>query len=429
MNKILKEHNKKNEKSLHLKQIQNIMNKKRKRIETPSNINSITFSKYNINKLNKNIYQKNTKTSKSTSKSKKRNNSNNDKTKLLLPVESPDYNLIQKHYTLSSKTRTNNYSQKRNINHFNYMKFKTKFKSNSNYHIFSDKDETINYSINSKKYYPNNGIYKKFKIEENFWTPSHRKQNSYNENNFYLKIKKNLIKSNDSKVKGIINKKDFLKNEIQKAKNSKKGNIKINTSVLKNKLVKKSYGNFKKINLKTIDFITKKEKKRPKIDLKNKNLEKNINLNSNRYNLNCNIFNLYKTLNQNKNKEENCVFNNTSDKYINDKNSFRKVNHQKTISYNFISTRNLNNNNPKTNQLKLSNKLKTKSIKRKSQNDMSNIKVGNKKDKNESFLYIKNMFKNNFFDYFYFTKDNINYNINDKNSGEKTLNIKSKKNI
>ena len=395
--------------------------KKRKRLETPSNINSITFSKNNMNKLNKNTYKNNIKMTKSTSKNKKRNNSNNDRTKLLLPIEPPEINLIQKQYTLSSKTRINNYSHKRNVNHFNYLKFKTKFKSNSNYQIFSDKDETINYSINSKKYYSNNGIYKKFKIEDNFWKSSHRKQNSYNENNFYLKIKKNLIKSNDIKTKRIINKKDFLKNDIQKANNSKKGNTKINTCVIKNKLVKKSYGNFKKIDLKSIDFITKKDKKKAQIDSQTKNIEKNLNLNSNKYNLNCNIFNLYKTLNQNKKNEENYVFNNTSDKYINDKNSFRKVNHQKTISYNFTSTRNLNNNFPKTNQLKISNKTKVKSIKRMSQNEMT--KIHNKKDKNDSLLYIKNMFKNKIFD-FYFPKDNINYNINDKKSGEKTLNIK-----
>ena len=71
MNKILKENKKKNEKSIHLKQIQNIMNKKRKAIETPSNNNSITFSKNNMNKLNKNTYQKNTKTAKSLQKVKK----------------------------------------------------------------------------------------------------------------------------------------------------------------------------------------------------------------------------------------------------------------------------------------------------------------------------------------------------------------------
>ena len=174
---------------------------------------------------------------------------------------------------------------------------------------------------------------------------------------------------------------------------------------------------FKKINLKSIDFIAKKEKKKLQID------SKNIHLNSNRYNLNCNIFNLYKTLGQNKKNKENNIFNNTSDKYINDKNSYRKVNHQKTISYNFTSTRNLNNNNLKTNQHKISNKTKVKSIKRKT-NEMTNIH--NKKDKNNSLLYIKNMFKNKFFDNFYCTKDNINFNI-DKKSGEKTLNIKSKK--
>ena len=263
-------------------------------------------------------------------------------------------------------------------------------------------------------------------MEDIVTIPSHRKQNSYNENNIFLNIKKNLIKSHDSKTKRFINKNDFLKNEIQKVNISNKSNT--NVCDYKNKLIKRTYGNFKKINLKNIDFVTKKDKKRLQIELKTKN-DKNLN----RFNLNCNIFNLYKTLNTNlKNDESNNLFNNTTDKLLNDKSSFRKVNHQKTISYNFDSSRNINSIIPKNkfqNKFKINNISKIKSTKRQSQNEMDNFQLGNKsKKKDDNFIYIKNMFKNKFFDCLYYTKDNVNNNlIETKFKNRKRIEINLKK--
>ena len=426
INKIHRETIKKNDKSVRLKQIQNIMNKKRKKLETPNNLNFITFSKNNNKVINNNYQKKLLKFNSSSSKNKKRNNSNNDRTKLLLPLEYSDFNLnfIKNQYTLSYKARGNNFNQKRNLNNLNLLRFKTKFKSNSNYGFSNEKNDTMNNSINNNKYSLN--IFKKLKMEDIVTIPSHRKQNSYNENNIFLNIKKNLIKSHDSKTKRFINKNDFLKNEIQKVNISNKSNT--NVCDYKNKLIKRTYGNFKKINLKNIDFVTKKDKKRLQIELKTKN-DKNLN----RFNLNCNIFNLYKTLNTNlKNDESNNLFNNTTDKLLNDKSSFRKVNHQKTISYNFDSSRNINSIIPKNkfqNKFKINNISKIKSTKRQSQNEMDNFQLGNKsKKKDDNFIYIKNMFKNKFFDCLYYTKDNVNNNlIETKFKNRKRIEINLKK--
>ena len=436
INKSQKENTKKNEKTIHYKQIHNIINKKRKRIETPTNINAIFFSNNN-NKINNIFYNKIIKTPTSISKNKKRNKSNNDRTKLLLPKESSEFNLVKKLYTLSYKNKdkdkdnANNNNQKRNINKYNFIKNKTKFKPSNYRRIFFDRDDNINNVTNITKYSSNmNTINKKMRNEEIFCLPSHRKQSSYNENNFFLRIKKNLIKSNELKSKNTSNKSNFLKNEVQKFNNLNKINTNIN--YFKNKLIKKTYGHYKKINIKKIECINRKDKKKIQIDLKNKNTEKNTKMNLNSINLNGNIFNLYKTLNPNEKKYVNNEFNNTLDTFLNDTKSSRKINHQKTISYNFNSTRTLNNcmitKNKNQNEFKKNNKYIIKSIKKTSKNEINNIYCDIKKNKkSDSFVYLKNMFKNKFFDYLYYTKDNINKNeLTYKKDEIKNVNKKSK---
>ena len=415
IDKSQKENYKKNDKSIHFKQIQNIINKKRKRVKTPTNINELIFPKNN-NKIKDISYKKKIKTS--ISKNKKRNKSNNERTKLLLPTESSDYNLIKKLCTLSYKMSENN-NQKRNK--YNLIKNKTKFKPNNYRRIFYNKDDNINNSTNITKYSSNNTLSKNMRNEDNYFFPSHRKQSSYNENNFFLKIKKNLIKSQETKTKNP-NKSNFVKNENKKTNNLSKVNTNINISYFKNKLIKKTYGNFKKINIKNIDYINKIDKKRLQIDLKSKNTEKNKKMNVNKVNLNGNIFNLYKTLNQNEKKYESNIFNNTIDTFLNDTKSYRKTNHKKTISYNFNSTRNLNNFMLIKSKFqydgKKNNRYKLKSIKRSSKNEINNIynEIKNNK-KDDSFLFLKNMFKNKIFDYIYYTKDikDSKDNINNKN--------------
>ena len=415
IDKCQKENTKINEKTIHFRQIKNIMNKKRKRIETPTNINSIIFPNNNnnkINNINNIIYRKGLKTPTSISKNKKRNKSNNDRTKLLLPIESSEFKIVKKLCTLSYKNKDNNSNNnpKRNINKYNFLK--TKFKINNYRRIFSDRDDNINNITNISKYSSNITLNKKMKNEDNFIFPSHRKQSSYNENNFFMRIKKNLIKSHDIKSKNTPNKSNFIKNEIKKFNNLNKINTNIN--YFKNKLIKKAYGNLKKINKKN-NCISKNDKKRIQIDFKNKNTEKNKKINLNSVYLNSNIFNLYKTLNPNEKKCENNIFNNTLDTLLNDTKSSRKVNHQKTISYNFNSTRTFNNfkitKNKIQNDFKKNNKYGIKSIKKTSKNEINNIynDIKNNK-KSDSFVYLKNMFKNKFFDYIYYTKDNINKN-------------------
>ena len=427
------ENNKKNNKSLN--QINNIINKKRKRGETPSGkINSIIFSQNssNINnKINKISIQK--KGIRSNSKNEKRNNSNNTnnkRAKLFLPIETSDFNLFKRLCTLTSNPRNNNNKKKRNLNQLNFMP-KTKIKSKSNQRFYLNRDDNMmSYSINFNHFNLNNNIYKTFKIGENFMKPSHKKQNSYNENNFFLKIKKNLIKAHELKTKRIINKNDFLKNEIKKVNNINQINTISNINSYKNKLIKRTYGNFKKINLKNIDFITRRDKKKVQIDIKTKNIDNNNNLN--RLKLNENIFNLYKTFHRNDKNEENTIFNNTSDKFINDKNTYRKINHQKTISYNFNSTRNINNillsKNKIQNKYRRIYNSRIKSMRKPSNNEFNDFQEGTKHSRKEdNIIYIKNMFKNKIFDFVYYTRDNIK-DINKINSkkGNKNLNKNQK---
>ncbi len=430
--KIYSENIKKNNKSMN--QIKNTINKKRKRVESSSNnINTIAFSVNN--KFNKISTQKNNINIMSNSKNKKRNNSNNSRAKLLLPNESCEYNLLKRLCTLANNQRTSNNNKKKiNLNYLNLLPNKNKIKSYSNQRLFLNKEENnLSNSINFNQFNLYSKIYKAFKMGENFLKPLHKKQNSYNENNFFLKIKKNLIKSHELKTKRLINKNEFLKNEIQKASNLSQINTITNIRNFKSKLIKRNYGNFKKINLKNIDFITKRDKKKMQIESKNKNIENNIN----RLKLNENIFNLYKTFNKNDKNDENNIFNSTSDKFINDKNTYRKINHQKTISLNFNSSRNITNlllsKNKIQNKFRNVYSSKIKSIRRHSKIDFHDMLEGNKSTKkDDNIIYIKNMFKNKFFDYIYYTKHNINNNlknvnkVNSKNKGIKNVNINFK---
>ena len=430
--KYYKESIKKNSNSAQFKQIQNIINKKRRREKTPNNINNINTISFVNNthiKLSKINFQKNLLITPSANK--KRNNSNNNRTKLSLLNESSDNNFIKKLCTLSNKSRMNNNNtnnQKMNINQTN-LQFKAKFKSNNNFNLSSNKFDIMNNSINIKKQSSNNKIYGKFKFLDSMMTPCHRKQKSYNENNFFLKIKKNLIKPSELKTRRLLSKNDFLKSEIQKANKTNQINFHTGIGDFKNKLIKRTYGNFKKINLKNIDFITKKDKKR-KIDIKNKKKSTEINTNINELNLNENMFNLYKTLNRNeKNKNEDTfVFNNTSDNFLNDRTTFRKINHQKTISYNLNSTRNFNNLMISKKKLQTKYRLnyisKNRTVKRQSQKDFNSMNDGlkrYKKEKDDGSLDMKNMFKNKFFDYSYYTNNVNSKNENkSKNRGIKT---------
>ena len=138
--KYYKDSFKKNSNSVQFKQIQNIINKKRRREKTPNNINNINTISFINNthiKLSKINFQKNLLITPSVNK--KRNNSNNNRTKLSLLSESSDNNIIKKLCILSNKSRISNNNtnnQKRNINQTN-LQFKTKFKSNNNFNLSS----------------------------------------------------------------------------------------------------------------------------------------------------------------------------------------------------------------------------------------------------------------------------------------------------
>ena len=434
---------KRSENSLNYKKVQNFLRKRRKKEKEriSNDIKSISFKHNSNNKLKRFSYHKNRIINRSVSN--KRNNSNNNRTKLTLLAEYSENEIIKKMYTLSTKTKiNNNLKKKRNYNQTNLFEYKTKFRSSNNFHRSSNKVDIMNNSLNIKKHYSNNKINKKFKNFDKINTPFHRKQKSYNGDTFFTKIKKNIIKQNYFKTKRLLSKNDFLKKEIQNSNNnSNQINITSNTSDYKNKLIKRAYGNFKKINLKNIDFITKRDKKRIiQTDMKEKKIENNkTNINIHRINgmnNNENLYNLYKSLNRNeKNKNgEKTSFNNTTDNFLSCKTTFRRICHQKTISYNLNSTRNFNNNimlskKKIQNKFKINHLMKLKSIKRQSQKEFNTFQEDSKKIKNEnddSSLDTKFMLKNKFFDYINLTRDNfniINRNIiKSKNRGIRTIN-------
>ena len=123
----------------------------------------------------------------------------------------------------------------------------------------------------------------------------------------------------------------------------KSNQTRLNTNIneFKNRLIKRAFGNFKKINLKNIDFITKKEPKKIQINFNYKNNENAHNTKNNINNKN--IYTLYKTIDKSERKKgrENTLLNNMTENLINK--SYRKISHQKTISYNMNSSLNISN--------------------------------------------------------------------------------------
>ena len=352
--------------------IRNILNKKRKRIKTPNNINTIAFIanniKYNFQKYKSNL----------TAKSQKRNKSNKERTKLLLPLESSEH-IISKHIcnlsNISNKGNITNNNKKRNYNKIEKIKIVSKYKSISNRKSYGQND-FLNISINTNNFNFKNRLNKIFKGGQKLIEPHHQKQKSYNEINFMSKFRNNLMKGKEIK------------------KNIKSNQTRLNTNVneFKNRLIKRAFGNFKKINLKNIDFIAKKDPKKIQINFNYKNNENNQNINNNHNNKN--IYALYKTIDKSERKKEreNTLLNNISDNLMNK--SYRKISHQKTISYNMNSSLNISNIlNPK-------NKYKNKYInnftnQNKQQMNKQKSPIFNKNIKSNSKTLFANRVKNN----------------------------------
>ena len=352
--------------------IRNILNKKRKRIKTPNNINTIAFIanniKYNFQKYKSNL----------TAKSQKRNKSNKERTKLLLPLESSEH-IISKHIcnlsNISNKGNITNNNKKRNYNKIETIKIVSKYKSISNRKSYGQND-FLNISINTNNFNFKNRLNKIFKGGQKLIEPHHQKQKSYNEINFMSKFRNNLMKGKEIK------------------KNIKSNQTRLNTNVneFKNRLIKRAFGNFKKINLKNIDFIAKKDPKKIQINFNYKNNENTQSINNNHNNKN--IYSLYKTIDKSERKKEreNTLLNNISDNLMNK--SYRKISHQKTISYNMNSSLNISNIlNPK-------NKYKNKYInnftnQNKQQMNKQKSPIFNKNIKSNSKTLFANRVKNN----------------------------------
>ena len=352
--------------------IRNILNKKRKRIKTPNNINTIAFIanniKYNFQKYKSNL----------TAKSQKRNKSNKERTKLLLPLESSEH-IISKHIcnlsSISNKGNITNNNKKRNYNKIEKIKIVSKYKSISNRKSYGQND-FLNISINTNNFNFKNRLNKIFKGGQKLIEPHHQKQKSYNEINFMSKFRNNLMKGKEIK------------------KNIKSNQTRLNTNVneFKNRLIKRAFGNFKKINLKNIDFIAKKDPKKIQINFNYKNNENTQSINNNHNNKN--IYSLYKTIDKSERKKEreNTLLNNISDNLMNK--SYRKISHQKTISYNMNSSLNISNIlNPK-------NKYKNKYInnfinQNKQQMNKQKSPIFNKNIKSNSKTLFANRVKNN----------------------------------
>ena len=352
--------------------IRNILNKKQKRIKTPNNINTIAFIanniKYNFQKYKSNL----------TAKSQKRNKSNKERTKLLLPLESSEH-IISKHIcnlsNISNKGNITNNNKKRNYNKIEKIKIVSKYKSISNRKSYGQND-FLNISINTNNFNFKNRLNKIFKGGQKLIEPHHQKQKSYNEINFMSKFRNNLMKGKEIK------------------KNIKSNQTRLNTNVneFKNRLIKRAFGNFKKINLKNIDFIAKKDPKKIQINFNYKNNENTQSINNNHNNKN--IYSLYKTIDKSERKKEreNTLLNNISDNLMNK--SYRKISHQKTISYNMNSSLNISNIlNPK-------NKYKNKYInnftnQNKQQMNKQKSPIFNKNIKSNSKTLFANRVKNN----------------------------------
>jgi hypothetical protein len=167
-----------------------------------------------------------------------------------------------------------------------------------------------------------------------------------------------------------MNKNELPKKDIQRNIKSNQTRLKTKISEFKNNLVKYSFGNVKKINLKDIDLIFKKLPTNKKINFNYKNDKNAPQINKKK-----NICHLYKTIGKSERKKEKEQINvyTIPDNLIN--NSYRKIYHQKTISYNIDSSLNISNiMNPKY-------KYKNKVI----QNLISNNKIINNQ-KNPLFI-------------------------------------------
>ena len=346
--KIIKERkNNLSKNQTYFQHIKNIINKNRKRIKTPSSINTIEFisNKYNLFKIkNKNRF---------LSKSQKRNKSQNkERSKLLLPLESIEH-ILSKHAcnlsNISTKGNLVNNKQK-NKNKINKIKISSKYNSISNRKTPYNKSDLLNISMNTKNNCFKNRVNKIIKGGKKNIEVHHKKQRSYNEINFISKLNKNFIKNNELKSIRIVNRKDFFKNEIQKK--IKSNHIKLNTNIneIKNRLIKRNPVGFKKIDLKDLESIAKRDLKKSQINFKYKNTENIPNINYK------NFYQFYRTIERSepKNDKENVILTNISDNLTNK--SYRRISHQKTISYNINSSLNISNIlNPK---IKLKNKIK-----------------------------------------------------------------------
>ena len=324
-----------NDNKSYFQHIKNIINKKRKRIKTPSNLNTIEFisdpNKYNFLKIKTNKHF--------ISKSQKRNKSNNkERTKLLLPLESSEIILTKQICNLSNITTKGNIinNKNRNNNRVNKVKIKSKYNSISTRKMPCNQYDFLNLSINAKNFAFKNRLNKLFKGGKKIVEAHHKKQKSYNEMNFMSKLKNNLIKNNELKSIRIVTKNDLIKTEMQK--NIKSNHTRLNTNIneFKNRLIKRNYGNFKKINLKNFDILSKKDPKKLLINYKYKNTE-NIQNNFKNY------YQFYRTIDKSEPKKdkENTILTNVSENLINK--SYRKISHQKTISYNINSSLNISN--------------------------------------------------------------------------------------
>ena len=346
---------------IYFQRIKNILNKNRKRIRTPTTINTIEFisnsNKYNLLKIK---HRKN-----SVSKSQKRNKSNNkERTKLNLPLESSELFLPKQICNLSNISTKGNITnnKQRNKNKVNKIKIMPKYNSLSNRKSPLYNYDFLNISINANNFPYKMKLNRIIKDSKQFIEAHHKKQKSLNDFNFMYKIKNNLIKKGELKSLRSTNKEEFMKNEIQK--NIKSNHMKLNTNIngFKSGLIKRAYGNFKKINLKNINFVVKKDPKKKQINLNYKNTENISNINYKNY------YNFYRTIDKSEPKREknNTTLNNMNDNLINK--SYRKISHQKTISYNINSSLNISNLlNPK-------NKCKKKFYKEISSKNRANEK-------------------------------------------------------
>ena len=350
-----------NENKTYYQHLRNIINKKRKRIKTPSNINTIAFIANNIKKSFQKFKNN------LTAKSQKRNKSNiKERGKLILPLESSELissKQICNVSTVSTKVNINN-SKKRNKNKVNTG---PKHNSISNRKLVKQND-LLNISINTSNLAYKNKINKIFKVGQKFIESHHTKQKSFNEINLMSKLKNNLIKSNE------------LKKDVYK--NIKSNHIRLNTNIndLKSGLNKRTFGNFKKISLKNIESIAKKDSKNIQFNFNYKNNENPHNINYK------NIFTLYRTIDKSERKKEkdNTLLNSISNNLINK--SYRKISHQKTISYNINSSLNISNIlNPKNKYKNKFRKNITSKIKKNSQ-PKSPVFINNNKNNNKTLF-------------------------------------------